>query len=369
METRGRAEWKSEKSETRDQGKAESNKNFPMSFAKIPSDLFTSILGDSAVAPRQRGTKLMATIGPSSRSVDILKQMLLSGMQLARFDFAWSPSADYHQESLENLRIAIKQTGIECSIVLETAGREILVLNRPSAAIDLTAGQQIVLSCDKTLKASSSLLPLSTLNTFHGHGLVCGSSQIYLGQYLVTGSERSSSVLTVQSISDDGKSLTCSVVNSCSLDGEQIVVNAFFSAPGPSLTPDDVSTIKAWGKKNEIDFLSIAFTHCKEDVQEARALLDSVGLNKTKIFGKIETVEGLHSLEAILDVVDGVIFSRGNLGVSLNQPEKMFRVQKEVLNRCNLRGRPVFVSRVVDSMENAPRPTRAEATGEPLVLE
>ena len=172
--------------------------------------------------------------------------------------------------------------------MLETAGREIIVLNRPSGSLELTAGQNIVLSCDKSAKATTSLLPLSTLETFHGHGLIPGSS-IYLGTYLVTGSERSTAVLTLVSLSPDGKSAECKVANACSLEGEQVVVNAFFSAPGPSLTPEDVTTIKSWGKRNEIDYLSLAFTHSAEDVHEARQLLDSIGLSKTKIFGKIET--------------------------------------------------------------------------------
>ena len=117
----------------------------------------------------------------------------------------------------------------------------------------------------------------------------------------------------------------------------------------------------ACAARNGIDFLSLSFTHCAEEVHAARALLAEVGLRDTQIMAKIENREGLCNIEEIADAADGIILSRGNLGVDL-PPEKLFKAQKLAVAACGDRGKPCVITRVLDSMTDAPRPTRAEAT-------
>lgn len=108
--------------------------------------------------------------------------------------------------------------------------------------------------------------------------------------------------------------------------------------------------------------MGLSFCRSAADVAFCRDILaNTAGLDETQVFAKIESIAGLRNLDEILDAADGVVFSRGNLGVQL-APEKTILAQHMVLGAANLRGKPVFTTRLCDSMVAAPRPTRAEAT-------
>jgi pyruvate kinase len=223
--------------------------------------------------------------------------------------------------------------------------------------IAVVAGQTLVLTTDTSVPPSASMLPVS----YDGlPSVVSPGDTIFLGQYLFTGSETSSVYLTV--ISTDARTVTCEARNSATLGGLCLTVHLenvltrIASLPEP-----DVAAIRGWGARNAIDFLSLSFTQSAAEVAAARALLNDCGLSNTLVMAKIENREGLCNLDAIADAADGIILSRGNLGVDL-PPEKLFKVQKLAVATCADRGKPCVITRVLDSMTDAPRPTRAEAT-------
>ncbi|KIZ01912.1 pyruvate kinase [Monoraphidium neglectum] len=125
----------------------------------------------------------------------------------------------------------------------------------------------------------------------------------------------------------------------------------------------DKDALVQFGRANAIDYVALSFTRTPDDVTEARAYLDSVGLEGAKIIAKIENKEGLVNFLEIANAADAIILSRGSMGNCLD-PEKMFLAQKMLLS-CNYAGRPVFVTRVVDTMTDAPRPTRRAARAAP----
>ncbi|CAN1860361.1 Pyruvate kinase 1, cytosolic, partial [Linum perenne] len=258
-------------------------------------------------------TKIVGTLGPTSRSVETISRCLNDGMSVARFDFSWGDAA-YHQQTLENMKAAIKSTRKLCAVMLDTVGPELQVVNRSEKPISLQADGLVVLTPDTEQDASSELLPIN----FNGLAkAVKAGDTIFVGQYLFTGSETTSVWLEV---------------------------------------------ISTWGLPNKIDFLSLSYTRHAEDVRQAREYLSKCGdLSQTQIFAKIENVEGLTHFDEILQVADGIILSRGNLGIDL-PPEKVFLFQKAALYKCNMAGKPAVVTRVVDTMTNNLRPTRAEAT-------
>ncbi len=161
--------------------------------------------------------------------------------QIARFDFTWGTPGD-HQARLDALRSAMKRTNRNCAVMFEGMGREIVVLNRCGSAVNLPCcvqlcfspkrrptepivlkqGQSITLSCDRKAKASATLLPVSMLKTFDGHGLLSGTA-IFVAQYLFAGSDTSSAYLTVQKV--NGVTCECTVNNSCCLDGIHLTVH------------------------------------------------------------------------------------------------------------------------------------------------
>ncbi|TKY62051.1 Pyruvate kinase, cytosolic isozyme [Spatholobus suberectus] len=316
-----------------------------------------SILEPSKASFFPAMTKIVGTLGPKSRSVEVISGCLKAGMSVARFDFSWG-DPEYHQETLENLKNAIKATKKLCAVMLDTVGAEMQVVNKTEKSITLQANGQVVLTPDQGQEASSQILPIN----FDGlaKSMKKGDT-IFVGQYLFTGSETTSVWLEVTEVI--GQDVVCTIKNSATLAGSLFTLHASqVHIDLPTLTDKDKEVISTWGVKNKIDFLSLSYTRHAEDVRQAREFLSKLGdLSQTQIFAKIENVEGLTHFDEILQEADGIILSRGNLGIDL-PPEKVFYFQKSALYKCNMAGKPAVLTRVVDSMTDNLRPTRAEAT-------
>ncbi|MCD7454039.1 hypothetical protein HAX54_023306 [Datura stramonium] len=302
-------------------------------------------------------TKIVGTLGPKSRSVEVISACLKAGMSVARFDFSLGDPA-YHQETLDNLKGAIKSTKKFCAVMLDTAGPELTVVNKSEKAISLKADATITLTPDKGQEASSEVFPIN----FDGLSkAVKKGDTMFIGQYLFTGSETTSVWLEVDQVKGDD--VVCTAKNSATITGSLFTLHAAqIHIDLPTLLDKDKEVISTWGVQNKIDFLSLSFTRHAEDVREAREFLSKLGdLSQTQIFAKIENEEGLKHFDEILQEADGIILSRGNLGIDL-PPEKVFLFQKAAVYKCNMAGKPAVVTRVVDSMTDNLRPTRAEAT-------
>ncbi|KAM2004031.1 hypothetical protein ACFX15_027526 [Malus domestica] len=302
-------------------------------------------------------TRIVGTLGPNSRSVETISGCLKAGMSVARFDFSWG-DAEFHQETLGNLKVAIKSTNKLCAVMLDTVGPELQVVNKSEHPISLQEDTLVVLTPDQDKEATSSLLPIN----FSGLAkAVKKGDTIFIGQYLFTGSETTSVWLEVTEV--NGEDVVCLIKNSATLAGPLYTLHVSqIHIDLPTLTDKDKEVIRTWGVCKNIDFLSLSYTRHAQDVRHAREFLSKLGdLKQTQVFAKIENVEGLHHFDEILQEADGIILSRGNLGIDL-PPEKVFLFQKAAVYKCNMAGKPAVVTRVVDSMTDNLRPTRAEAT-------
>ncbi|KAL5709644.1 pyruvate kinase [Ranunculus cassubicifolius] len=316
-----------------------------------------SILESSKPNSFSAMTKIVGTLGPKSRSVEVISNCLKAGMTVARFDFSWGDVA-YHQETLANLKLAVKATKKLCATMLDTVGPELQVINKSEGPISLEADAFVVLTPNTDQEATPDLLPIN----FDGLAkAVKQGDTIFVGQYLFTGSETTSVWLEVSEVKGDD--IVCLIKNSATLVGSLFTLHAAqIHIDLPTLTPKDKEVISTWGVQNNIDFISLSFTRHAEDVRQAREFLSKCGdLSQTQILAKIENVEGLTHFDEILEEADGIILSRGNLGIDL-PPEKVFLFQKAAVHKCNMVGKPAVVTRVVDSMTDNLRPTRAEAT-------
>lgn len=302
-------------------------------------------------------SKIVGTLGQKSRSVDVISGCLKAGMSVARFDFSWG-DAEFHQETMENLKTAIKDTRKLCAVMLDTVGPELQVVNKTDHPIPLQVDTFVTLTPDQNKEATSNLLPIN----FKGLSqAVKTGDTIFIGQYLFTGSETTSIWLEVTEVKEED--VVCLIKNSATLSGSLYTLHVSqIHIELPTLTDKDKEVISTWGVRNNIDFLSLSYTRHAEDIRKAREFLSKLGdLNQTQIFAKIENVEGLTHFDEILQEADGIILSRGNLGIDL-PPEKVFLFQKSAVYKCNMAGKPAVVTRVVDSMTDNLRPTRAEAT-------
>lgn len=304
-------------------------------------------------------TKVIATVGGNSRTVEELTDLLTAGMSIARFDFSFADAA-YHTQTLENLKVAMQRTGKLCATMMDTKGPEVaIVRGSPETEhppIMVEEGGLITITTDTSKPCSSEFLPVDfpSLPT-----LVKIGTSVFVGQYLFTGAETTSCYLTVQSITQD--SVVCKANNSATLTGAILNVQIVgVIGENNCLPPTDIANIMGWCVPNQIDFISLSFCMSASDVLQCRKVLCDAG-SRTQVIAKVERVQALKNFEEILVEADGIIFSRGCLGLDIPS-EKMFLLQKNVIQKCNEAGKPVVLTRVVDTMTSAPRPTRAEAT-------
>lgn len=318
-------------------------------------------------------TKVVVTIGPSCQDVDTLCLLLNAGATCARCDLTWG-TLDFHRLSLRNLNEAMRKTRKLCAVMLDTTGREIMVMREHEIDekgwpehvnnMEVKEGQKLTITQNPEAEPSDHVLPVS----YPKFTSMCQKGDlIFVGRYLVTGSEDSSLYVKVDDI--QGDDVICTANNHANLDG---LVTIFHTERSPDtlnnvqndlpiMTEDDKSNIKDLSTEFEVDFISLSFTRSGEDIQVAREFLDSIQMSTTKLIAKCETRQSLFNFKSIAQEADAIMLSRGNLGLDV-LPEKMALVQKHVIQQCNMLGKPAIVTRVVDTMISSPRPTRAEAT-------
>ncbi|CAI7799512.1 unnamed protein product, partial [Closterium sp. NIES-54] len=302
-------------------------------------------------------TKIVGTVGGNSKTVEQLSALLEAGMTAARFDFSVSDQEN-HQETYENLREAMKKTHRMCATVYDTHGPEITIANTNNATVTMTAGSTVVLSGDKDHPVTAQALPLACPQLAKA---VKPGDEVFVGRYLFTGSETTSVWLKVEEVK--GEDIVCTVTNTAELQGDFFTVHAAqVDTDMPILSKVDERHLSTWGVNCLPHIIFLSFTRNAEDVRYARNHLAQLGkLSQSFIFAKIESIQGLRKIDEILAEADGLVLGRGDLGIDL-PAEKVFLMQKVAIYKANMAGKPCVISRVVDTMTDTPRPTRAEAT-------
>ncbi|GAB2276905.1 hypothetical protein Dimus_011615 [Dionaea muscipula] len=295
-------------------------------------------------------TKIVCTLGPASRSVDMVEKLLRAGMNVARFNFSHG-SHEYHQETLDNLRKGMENTGILCAVMLDTKGPEIRTgMLKDGKPIQLKQGQEIIISTDYSIKGDEKTICMSykklPQDVKPGSVILCSDGTI---------------TFTVLSCDEKAGLVRCRCENSAAL-GERKNVNL----PGvvvdlPTLTEKDKEDILGWGVPNKIDMIALSFVRKGSDLVEVRKLLGEHSKN-ILLMSKVENQEGVANFDEILANSDAFMVARGDLGMEI-PIEKIFLAQKVMIYKCNIQGKPVVTAtQMLESMIKSPRPTRAEAT-------
>jgi pyruvate kinase len=307
----------------------------------------------------------------------MISKMLLAGVTCARLDLTWG-SLQFHLTSLKNLSAAMKATKRLCSVWVDTVGREIIVrlpakedsngwMVLEKTPIQFEEGREVIITTDPGAQASASLLPV---NNPKFPSLVQPGNVLHVGRFLATGAEGGSLFLQVQSTSP--KEIRCVAQNNANLVGVLTVLVSHrefelhlhdhdLNRDLPLMSSHDIDCLRTFGADFEIDFLTLSYSNSAEDVWSARQTLDAMGLTQTKIMAKVERKAAIHNFDEIVAAADGILLSRGNLGLDF-EPEEMALLQKHCVGKCNSVGKPIVLTRFVDTMVNTPRPTRAEAT-------
>ncbi|GFQ03167.1 pyruvate kinase cytosolic isozyme [Phtheirospermum japonicum] len=295
-------------------------------------------------------TKIVCTLGPASRSVPMLEKLLVAGMNVARFNFSHG-THQYHQETLDNLKIAMHNTNILCAVMLDTKGPEIRTgFLKDGKPIQLKEGREITVTTDYTIKGDEGTISMSykklPVDLKPGNTILCADGTI---------------TLSVLSCDPNGGTVRCRCENTAML-GERKNVNL----PGvvvdlPTLTDKDREDILEWGVPNNIDMIALSFVRKGSDLVNVRKVLGPHA-KRIQLMSKVENQEGVINFDEILRETDSFMVARGDLGMEI-PVEKIFLAQKLMIYKCNLAGKPVVTAtQMLESMIKSPRPTRAEAT-------
>ena len=292
-------------------------------------------------------TKVVCTMGPNTNDRELMKQLMLNGMDVARFNFS---HGDHEEQKgrMDLLKQLREELHTNTAMLLDTKGPEIRTGK-------LKGGKKV------TLEAGASF----TLTTEEIEGDASKVSITYKG--LPEDVDRGSTILIddgligLKVVSRTDKEIRCEVVNGGEL-GEKKGVNVPNVAVRlPAITEKDKDDIR-FGVEQGIDFIAASFVRNAECVLEIKAFLKELGAPYTPIIAKIENAEGIHNIDEIIRAADGIMVARGDLGVEIPAEEVPY-LQKMMIQKCNANFKTVITAtQMLDSMIRTPRPTRAEVT-------
>lgn len=292
-----------------------------------------------------RKTKIVCTLGPATGTVEILKELIQCGLDAARVNFSHG-TYESHGETIKKLKQAREELQAPIPLILDTKGPEIRLKTFENDKIRLEEGDHFTLTTDdvpgtqERVSVTYADLPKDLQK----------GSRVLIDDGLVE--------LQVESI--NGADVNCVVVTGGPISSRKGVNLPGVQVNLPSLTEKDVEDLK-FGIANQFDYVAASFIRSASDVIKIRRVLEENGGESIQIISKIESQEGVDNIDEILEVSDGIMVARGDLGVEI-PPEEVPLVQKMLIAKANKRGKPVITAtQMLESMVRSPRPTRAEA--------
>ena len=291
--------------------------------------------------------KIVCTIGPASDNYETLKAMAEAGMNVARLNFSHG-DYDGHEKKLKLIRRVERSVKKPIAALLDTKGPEIRTGHMQNGEIQLVQGAKVIISsCDESFEGTPEKFWVN-------YKLL--AQEVKPGQniYIDDGA------LNLEVISVEGDEVTCKVIVGGPLRNTKGINLPGADITLPALSEKDKQDI-AWGIQHGMEYLAVSFVKTRQDIIEVRRLIREYG-SGMKILAKIETRQAVDNFAEIVDVVDGVMVARGDLGVEI-ATEDVPLVQKRIIEMCRVRGKAVIVAtQMLDSMIRNPRPTRAEAS-------
>lgn len=290
-----------------------------------------------------RKTKIICTIGPASESEEKLRELMIAGMNVARFNFSHG-SHEEHKKKFDRVIKISNELGIPVATLLDTKGPEIRLKDIEGGKTELVAGQKFILTTEDIL-GNNEKVSITYKNLKND---ISAGTTILIDDGLIE--------MVVDFIEETD--IICTVVN-----GGPISNHKGVNVPGAVLSMPYISEVDRsdimFGCDMGFDFIAASFVRCKEDILEVRKILDEHN-SHMKIIAKIENMQGIENLEDILTVSDGIMVARGDMGVEIPM-EEVPVVQKRMIKMAEAQGKHVVTAtQMLDSMIKNPRPTRAE---------
>jgi pyruvate kinase len=293
-----------------------------------------------------RKTKIICTLGPATDDDEVLRKLMLEGMDVARFNFSHGDHAQHrkNKDRIEKLR---DELGLPVATLLDTKGPEIRVGDFKEGKVELVEGQTFTLTTDDVLgdQAKVSITYKNLVNDVKpGDTILIDDGLINMKIEKVTGTE-----------------IVCRVEN-----GGPVSNHKGVNVPRVNLTMPYISDVDRediiFGIKNDFDFIAASFVRSADDILEIRKILDEYDCDNINIIAKIENMQGVDNIDEIIRVSDGIMVARGDMGVEIPL-EDVPIIQKMIIKKVyNADKQVITATQMLDSMMIHPRPTRAEAT-------
>ena len=293
-----------------------------------------------------RKTKIICTIGPASESEERLRELMLAGMNVARFNFSHG-SHEEHKAKFDRVIKVSSELKLPVATLLDTKGPEIRLREFAEGKVMLEAGQTFTLTTDEIMgdenrvSVSYKDLPKD----------VAPGTHILIDDGLIE--------MTVTDVTDTD--IICKVINGGKVSNKKGVNVPNVELSMDYVSPKDYKDI-VFAVKEDFDFIAASFVRTAADVKELRDILHEHGGDDIKIIAKIENHQGIQNIDEIIEAADGIMVARGDMGVEI-PIEEVPIIQKMIIKKAYHAGKVVVTAtQMLDSMMSHPRPTRAEAT-------
>ena len=295
-----------------------------------------------------KNTKMICTIGPKSESKEMLSKLVDAGMNCVRCNFSHGDHAE-QKARMDLIREINKEKGTHVAVLLDTKGPEIRTHLFENGGVDLVAGQTVRVAMNEVLGTAEKF-------SITYPGLI---NDVKVGGTILV--DDGYVELTVNELDQANQEIVCTVKNSAFIKDRRGI-----NVPGAKLNMPFISekdrADMIFGCEMQVDYIAASFVRRAEDVLAIREIFAEQGNTHTQIIAKIENQEGVDNMDSILEVVDGIMVARGDLGVEV-PAEDVPLIQKEIIAKCNAAGKIVITAtQMLESMQKNPRPTRAEVS-------
>lgn len=290
-----------------------------------------------------RRTKIVCTLGPATDDIDLLRR-IAQNMDIARLNFSHG-SHEEHLKRINDIKKVRDEIKKPLAILLDTKGPEIRLKTFKEGRAFLEEGKKFIL----------------TTRDIEGNEKEAGVTYEYFSEDVTKGDTvlLDDGLIQLKVEQVIGEDVICTIINGGEISDNKSVNLPGISARLPAVTPKDTEDI-LFGIRHGIDFIAASFSRKAEDILDIKRILEENKGAYIKIIAKIENREGVKNLDSIIEVSDGIMVARGDLGVEI-PAEEVPLLQKEMIRKCNRVGKPVITAtQMLDSMMRNPRPTRAE---------
>ncbi|MBD5489713.1 MAG: pyruvate kinase [Lachnospiraceae bacterium] len=293
-----------------------------------------------------RKTKIVCTLGPATDNEDVLRQMMLEGMNVARCNFSHGTYED-HKKRMDMVKKLRREVGKPVALLLDTKGPEVRVKDFKEGKVTLEEGQLFTLTADE-VEGTKDIVSV-TYNRLY-EDLEEGM-RVLIDDGLIE--------MTVEKV--DKNNIVCRVINGGVVSNHKGVNVPDVDLSMPYISDKDREDI-LFGIEQDVDFIAASFVQKKEDILQLRKLLEKNGGEDIRIIAKIENAQGVTNVDDIIEVSDGIMVARGDMGVEIPY-EEVPVIQKKIINKVYRSGKQVITAtQMLESMIKNPRPTRAETT-------